>query len=909
MFDFEVAYFLYKISRILAVFDQNKYKVDAYFKAAMAVDAYDKYISTLTARNKLTSIAGIGKSSAKLIREIVDTGKCALLSELEKKYTIYDYSLLLSHGLNDRLKKKLFDCGITDFDLLTAAVKKHEFEHFTRSEKASIQAFANDYPRVKGKYLFSYAYCLGTELAAYINEEAAENIAILDLPWQDKVEYAHVICLAGRYQYVKGILAGNPRYGKVEEHDSEISCITQFGLPVKITFEQVIRETGREEKLRGDLHTHTVWSDGKHNIDEMAEHAKYLGREYIGITDHSFSLRMAKGISEVDAKQQIEEIRNLRKTGIKVLAGIEVEVLKDGALDFSDAILSQFDYVIAGLHTFINQGSAQLLKRVEKALSNPYVNIFAHPTARLLGRPGNIFSDRAPYAAGFDAILDICKRTNVAMEFNVFPERFDVEAKYFEKIIDSGIKVSVGSDAHSIAHLNCLDYAEAAIAAYPNIKASILNYLDVDELLDFFKNQRAGKNTGIEMYTTVKTRDFNYFFGGNQRIISGEDAVVGIDLTGNEDKPSGWAVMHGNKVTTAMLYSDDDIIKESTKYKPAVVSIDSPLSYPEGRCCAEKDCECRKYGITRYCERLLSAFGIGVYPCLIPSMVKLTTRGIRLAVKFRKAGFNVIESYPGVAQDVLAIRRKQNGLQHLKNGYRNFGLTGDYFVSESIKHDELDAIASALVGLFYINGQYVEIGNDKENYLIVPNISKKPQNPVVLGLTGSIGAGKTTLAEYLKFKHGFRMLGYSRTIRELYKCEDDRNTLQTLGAEIAKDPDRQKALSLALIEQITLVAEYSYVIDGLRHLMDYETLKGHFGERFTLVYIDSSFSNIYNRYKKRYNTELSKDEFKKIINHEAEQEIFQLSFKAGTNFFGNNGTYKEYFGTFESTFKELLCSR
>ena len=202
---------------------------------------------------------------------------------------------------------------------------------------------------------------------------------------------------------------------------------------------------------------------------------------------------------------------------------------------------------------------------------------------------------------------------------------------------------------------------------------------------------------------------------------------------------------------------------------------------------------------------------------------------------------------------------------------------------------------------------YQIIGNDKENYLVVPSVAEKPQKPIILGLTGSIGAGKTTLAEYLKFKHGFRMLGYSKIIRKLYKCEDDRNTLQTLGAKIAKDPDSQKALSLALIEQISLEAEYNYVIDGLRHLADYETLKGHFAERFTLVYIDSSFSNTYNRYKKRYAPKLSKEGFKEIVNHESERDIFQLSFKAGTSFFENNGTYKEYFETFENTFKELLC--
>jgi len=906
MFDFEIAFFLYKISKILAVFENNKYKSQAYYQAAMTVDSYNTYISALASQNKLTELDGIGKSSAKIIQEVLQTGECALLARLEAEYGIDSYSILLSHGLSDKTVKKLFGCGLTDYRALSSALRAGKLpDILTHSEREKIRQFVERYARADGRYLYAYAYCLGQELVELLN---ADGIAAsLRLPWQEKVKKIRVTLLEDDLERAFQVISGSPRYVAAELAGGRVTCRARFGIPIEAVSARSMPRQGKQRSaLRGDLHMHTVWSDGKHTIEQMAEYAKSLGHEYIGITDHSYSLHVANGISEMDARRQIEEIHALGSDGIHVLAGIEVEVLRDGSLDFSDAVLSQFDFVVAGIHTFLNQPPQELLARIEKALSNPYVSIFAHPTARLLGRPGVLFSERGPYSIAAEQIITLCAKYNVAIEFNAFPERFDIPTEYFCQIAESGVMVSVGTDSHSAAHLNCLQYAEIALRTCPKLRPHVINCLPYDGLRQFFAARRGEKHTDSAGQARAAAHDFRHFFCGNEGIMSGRDAVIGIDLTGSETKPSGWAVMRGSKVETAMLSSDDELIAASLRYSPKVVSIDSPLSLPEGRCCTDATCECAKYGITRYCERLLSAFGCGAYPCLIPSMVPLTTRGMRLAEKFRSRGVEVIESFPGVAQDILGIRRKQNGLSHLKGGYRSFGLTGDFYTSETIRHDELDAIASALVGMFYLNGQYVALGNDKEDYLIVPSVAEKPQKPIVLGLTGGISAGKTTLAEYLKFQFGFGVLRYSDIICKLYHCAYDRAVLQSLGAEIAADPLRQKELSLSIIAEIEKTPGRHYVVDGLRHQLDYDTLSQHFGDRFLMMYIDSTFTNTFRRYNKRRRPPLSKEEFQAVYNASSEHDIPLLMFTSQAVRVENNGTYQAYFDAVKEILRDFL---
>jgi len=207
-----------------------------------------------------------------------------------------------------------------------------------------------------------------------------------------------------------------------------------------------------------------------------------------------------------------------------------------------------------------------------------------------------------------------------------------------------------------------------------------------------------------------------------QEINHNRDPVaVGIDLSGSERRNSGICILKGKKAFLDVAKTDEEIVFKTIDANPSIVSIDSPLSLPRGRCCPEDTCDCRKYGITRECERILKRRGINVYPCLIKSMQKLTMRGIKLSKLFEEKGYEVIESYPGAAQDILGLPRKKINLEELEAELRDMGIKIQA-KRKTITHDEIDALTSALVGYFYLAGKYEAIGNADEGYLIIPEL-------------------------------------------------------------------------------------------------------------------------------------------------------------------------------------------
>lgn len=232
---------------------------------------------------------------------------------------------------------------------------------------------------------------------------------------------------------------------EIREDRGEIEAALAGKLPVLI-------EAG---DLRGDLHTHTTWSDGKSTSEEMVEEAARLGYEYIALTDHSPSERIAHGLDRCRLEKKIEEIEHLRgKRGRRnphILIGAEVDILADGGLDYPDDLLSRLDIVIAAIHSTFRQTREQITGRLVAAAHNPRVDVLAHPTSRLLG-------SREPLDIDLERVIEAARARHVALEINGSTYRLDLNDVMARAAQDAGSLLAIGSDAHSAAQLEQVRY-------------------------------------------------------------------------------------------------------------------------------------------------------------------------------------------------------------------------------------------------------------------------------------------------------------------------------------------------------------------------------------------------------------------------------------------------------------------
>ncbi|MFQ6105013.1 MAG: DNA polymerase/3'-5' exonuclease PolX [Candidatus Glassbacteria bacterium] len=230
--------------------------------------------------------------------------------------------------------------------------------------------------------------------------------------------------------------------------------------------------------IRGDLHVHTNLSDGAHSLEEVAEYAKSLGYGYIAITEHSKSLRIAGGIDEQSLRRQIAVIDELNKKldGFRILSGIEVDILKDGSLDFSDEVLSICDLVIASVHSGFRQPEEKMTARIINAMENPHVDLFAHPSGRLIG-------ERESYEVDMEAIIKTAGRTNTVLEINAHPKRLDLNDRYSRMAKDLGVKLAVNTDMHSMDEFHYMELGVSVARRGWCSRGNLLNTMEVDELL------------------------------------------------------------------------------------------------------------------------------------------------------------------------------------------------------------------------------------------------------------------------------------------------------------------------------------------------------------------------------------------------------------------------------------------
>ena len=237
--------------------------------------------------------------------------------------------------------------------------------------------------------------------------------------------------------------------------------------------------------IKGDLHVHTNASDGNCGILEMAEAAKQLGYKYICITDHSRSSAIANGLSPKRLAEQIKQIRKLNKKikGITILAGSEVDILADCSLDFDNKLLSELDFVIASIHSGLASSREKVTTRTLKAMDNPYVNCIAHPTGRLIGQ-------REPMDIDIAAVIKHAAQTHTALEVNANPWRLDLKDMHCKMAIEAGVKLTIGTDAHSAEGLYLMDYGVATASRGWATRSDMLNILPLPKIRSFVKSKR-----------------------------------------------------------------------------------------------------------------------------------------------------------------------------------------------------------------------------------------------------------------------------------------------------------------------------------------------------------------------------------------------------------------------------------
>jgi DNA polymerase (family 10) len=260
---------------------------------------------------------------------------------------------------------------------------------------------------------------------------------------------------------------------EMRENQGEIDAAEEHALPALIF----------QQDLQGDVHMHTIETDGRNTIEEMAEAARARGYKYMAITDHSKNLAFANGLDDKRAVEHIQRIRkvNEQMEGIRIFAGVEVDILADGTLDLSDSVLEQMDIVIASVHSHFNQTSAEMTDRLLKAVENPNTSLIGHPTGRLLLR-------REAYQFDIDAVIKAAAQKKVAMELNSYPDRLDLCDRHLRLAKQHGVKIVINTDSHHTSHLEKIRYGILQARRAWLTKEDVLNTLPVQKFAKAMKH-------------------------------------------------------------------------------------------------------------------------------------------------------------------------------------------------------------------------------------------------------------------------------------------------------------------------------------------------------------------------------------------------------------------------------------
>ncbi|WLV23736.1 DNA polymerase/3'-5' exonuclease PolX [Aciduricibacillus chroicocephali] len=278
--------------------------------------------------------------------------------------------------------------------------------------------------------------------------------------------------------------------GEVLAFETEEQFFKHFGLnfiPPEVREDEGETEAFKEDlqllelsDIRGDLHMHTTWSDGALSLAEMVDEVRRHGYEYMAITDHSKYLKVANGLNEDRLLKQREEIVRLNAlhNDFHIFQGVEMDILPDATLDFSEDFLKELDWTIGAIHSSFSQSEEEIMKRLFAAMDNPLVNLIAHPTGRLIGkRPG--------YPVDMEGLIEHAAKTNTALEINANPNRLDLAAEWAQKAQDAGVYISINTDAHNSGMLEHMKYGVGNARRGWIRKDTVINTWPIEKLKAF----------------------------------------------------------------------------------------------------------------------------------------------------------------------------------------------------------------------------------------------------------------------------------------------------------------------------------------------------------------------------------------------------------------------------------------
>lgn len=536
----DIAHIFEKMSRVLSLKGENRFRIIAYENAARSIRELGEDLAAIAVQGKLEEISGIGKDLAEKIEEALRTGH---IRECDRECGKTPDSLL---GLFDirgmgpktiaLLHKKYHVNSVEDLAGLLKSGKLAGARGFREKKVSALREAVESWTATRQRMLLGLVLPRAEELLGRIRKlwlvgraelagslrRGRETIGDVDLLVTSK-DSPKALREISRLPEVTRILAVGPTRATLmldtvqvdvravapesfgaalqyftgsKKHNTHVRAIArQHGLKVNEygVFRGAKRLAGAEEadvyrlvgmpliapelredrgeveaalkgnlprlvelnEIRGELHAHTTYSDGHSCMAEMVDRAAEMGYEYLALTDHSPSQRVARGLDTTRLQKKIKELEKLRKERgnmrPQLLLGAEVDILPDGKLDYPEDVLSLFDVVVAAVHGNFNQSHQQMTERLLRAVDNPYVNIIAHPTARLIGK-------REPIVYDFDKVVSAAKQAGVALEIDGSPWRLDLNDILARSVAEAGAPLSITADAHSAAQLAYLRF-------------------------------------------------------------------------------------------------------------------------------------------------------------------------------------------------------------------------------------------------------------------------------------------------------------------------------------------------------------------------------------------------------------------------------------------------------------------